>query len=227
MLKDYSTLVFDCDGVVLNSNRIKTDAFRTAAQPWGEAAAEALVAHHVANGGISRHRKFAYFLDSILPEHVPSGIPGKDGPGFDELLAAYALEVREGLMTCSVTEGLQELRSETSRAKWFIVSGGDQDELRNVFGARGLDHLFDGGIFGSPDNKDSILARELLTGNIIKPGLFLGDSRYDHQAASRAGLDFIFVSGWTEFREWKEYTSSNDLLSKSHIADLLGKNANH
>lgn len=223
MLKDYSTLVFDCDGVVLNSNRIKTDAFRTAAQPWGEAAAEALVAHHVANGGISRHRKFAYFLDSILPKHVPSGIPGQDGPGFEELLAEYALEVRKGLMTCSVTEGLQELRSETPRAKWCIVSGGDQAELREIFGARGIDRLFDGGIFGSPDNKDSILARELLTGNIIKPGLFLGDSRYDHQAASRAGLDFIFVSGWTEVKDWEGYANSNRLCSARYVGDLINK----
>ena len=26
---DYDTLVFDCDGVILDSNRIKTAAFRT------------------------------------------------------------------------------------------------------------------------------------------------------------------------------------------------------
>lgn len=30
------------------------------------------------------------------------------------------------------------------------------------------------------------------------PALFLGDSKYDYQAASAAGLDFVFLSGWSE-----------------------------
>ena len=34
-ISDYKALVFDCDGVVLDSNRIKTEAFRIAALPWG------------------------------------------------------------------------------------------------------------------------------------------------------------------------------------------------
>jgi hypothetical protein len=48
VLQSATTLVFDCDGVVLNSNRIKTEAFRLVAAPYGEAAAEALVQYHLA-----------------------------------------------------------------------------------------------------------------------------------------------------------------------------------
>ncbi|MFH7588150.1 HAD family hydrolase, partial [Oceanimonas smirnovii] len=59
---DYVTLVFDCDGVVLNSNKVKTEAFYKAALPYGEAAAQAMVDYHVAHGGVSRYKKFAYFL---------------------------------------------------------------------------------------------------------------------------------------------------------------------
>ena len=70
-LHRYLTLIFDCDGVVLDSNRVKTEAFRAAAMPWGRAAAEALVANHVANGGVSRYEKFASFLEHILPEQAP------------------------------------------------------------------------------------------------------------------------------------------------------------
>jgi len=51
--------------------------------------------------------------------------------------------------------------------------------LREVFTQRDLAPLFDGGIFGSPDTKDSILSRELANGNIQPPALFLEDSRYD------------------------------------------------
>ena len=30
---DYSAIIFDCDGVILDSNRVKTDAFRLVAEP--------------------------------------------------------------------------------------------------------------------------------------------------------------------------------------------------
>jgi phosphoglycolate phosphatase-like HAD superfamily hydrolase len=151
----------------------------------------------VANGGISRHRKFAYFLETILPQHAPTAVPGVDGPGLDELLGSYAQAVRGGLMTCAVAEGLEDLRAQTPDATWCIVSGGDQAELREIFAARGLDHLFDGGIFGSPDSKDVILAREMESGAQSSiPALFLGDSRYDYEAAQRAGwILFSFQGG--------------------------------
>jgi phosphoglycolate phosphatase-like HAD superfamily hydrolase len=218
----HATIVFDCDGVVLNSNSIKTEAFRIAALPWGSDAADALVAHHVANGGISRHRKFAYFLESILPLHAPTAIPGVDGPGLDELLSSYAQAVRGGMMTCAVAEGLEDLRAQTPDATWCIVSGGDQAELREIFAARRLDHLFDGGIFGSPDSKDTILAREQTEGTIQSQSLFLGDSRYDYECASRAGLDFIFVAGWTDVANWEEFVGSHNIKHIHKISGLLG-----
>lgn len=220
-LSAYATLVFDCDGVVLDSNRVKTEAFRTVALPWGEKAAEALVAHHVDNGGISRHQKFCYFIESILPEYSPQSCASYTSPSLEELLRAYASSVRNGLLNCAVAEGLTSLRSLMPQASWCIVSGGDQTELREIFEARGLDSLFDGGIFGSPDNKDIILARELSTGRIRTPSIFLGDSRYDYQAASRAGIDFLFVSGWSEFNGWEDFIKRERLQSISSLSRLL------
>jgi len=213
ILDDYRTLVFDCDGVVLDSNRLKTEAFRQAALPYGSEAAEALVAWHVANGGISRYRKFAHFLSEIVPA-------GASGPDLDALLASYAAAVREGLLGCAVAPGLAELRARTERARWLIVSGGDQAELREVFAARGLRGMFDGGIFGSPETKDTILARELEAGTIARPALFLGDSTYDHRAAKAAGLDFVFVFGWTEVRNWPEFVAANGLQAIETIDAL-------
>ena len=173
-LCNYRSFVFDCDGVILDSNFIKSQAFRLAALPWGVDAAMALVAHHIKNGGISRYQKFAYFLGTIIPEHAPFAVPGVDGPCLDKLLASYVQAVHAGLMTCPVAEGLEELRLQTPNVNWCIVSGGDQTELREIFEARGLDHFFDGGIFGGPENKDTILARELERNTIQKPALFFG-----------------------------------------------------
>ncbi|MDA0426962.1 HAD family hydrolase [Stutzerimonas frequens] len=196
-LSDYRSLVFDCDGVLLDSNRVKTDAFYQAALPFGESAANALVRYHVANGGVSRYRKFEYFLSEIVRH--------EDMEPLNELLSRYAERVREGLLACRVADGLGELRSALPKSNWMIVSGGDQGELREVFEARGLSHYFSGGIFGSPTDKQEILSRELNCGNLVLPAVFLGDSRYDYESAMKFGLDFVFISQWTEFSGWQEY----------------------
>lgn len=216
-LADYTTLVFDCDGVLLDSNRVKTEAFHQAALPYGEAAANALVAYHVTNGGISRYTKFAYFLDYIVPNLAPDAA----GPDLQSLLKNYAVAARSGLMKCAVAERLDELRQATSEQNWLIVSGGDQTELREVFSARGLDSLFDGGIFGSPDSKDAILARELANGTIDKKALFLGDSAYDYRAANKAGLDFVFISQWSEVQNWESFVQKHNLNTFSTLGQLI------
>lgn len=150
----YDFLVFDCDGVILNSNKVKTQAFYNSVLSYGEACAQALVEYHVKNGGVSRYEKYEYFFRAILQREVAQ-------EELDHLLGVFAREVRHGLMTCEVAGGLQKLREQSRHAKWLIVSGGDQAELREIFLMRGLDRLFDGGVFGSPDNKDVILSREI------------------------------------------------------------------
>lgn len=212
-LMQYQTLVFDCDGVVLNSNKIKTQAFYDAAKSYGHEPAQALLNYHVLNGGISRYKKFEYFFTDIL--NIPV-----DQSGLDELLTCFANEVKKALLTCEVADGLYELREKTKHATWCIVSGGDQTELREVFAKIGLDKLFDGGIFGSPDTKDEILSREMAAKNISSNALFLGDSKYDFMAATTAGLDFIFLSDWSEVVNWQTWALEHGLQVESNIIEL-------
>jgi phosphoglycolate phosphatase-like HAD superfamily hydrolase len=98
-------------------------------------------------------------------------------------------------MAFTVAEGLEDLRAQTPDSIWCIVSGGNQGELRAIFAARGPAHLFDSGIYGSPNSKESILMRELLASYIRPQSLFLGDSRYDHEVSAMLEIDFLFVSG--------------------------------
>lgn len=210
-VSNYKTLVFDCDGVILDSNRVKTRAFYNATLPYGVDAAQAMVDYHVSHGGVSRYKKFEYFLKSIVPV-------GAVGPALDELLTNYAHEVHEGLLNCEVAAGLGRLRELTPGVRWLVASGGDQRELRELFEIRDLAKLFDGGIFGSPDDKADIVAREIQYGNILPPALFIGDSRYDHIVATDNTLDFVFLSGWSEFAGWQDYC----LIHGIRVLEALG-----
>ncbi len=206
--------MFDCDGVVLNSNRIKTEAFRLVATPYGEAAAGALVQYHLAHGGISRYKKFEHLLTTILERPCEQEV-------LQSLAAAYSVQVRAALLQCEVTQGLHALRDATSHCAWMMVSGSDETELRWVLESRGLDKIFDKGIFGSPASKDEIFARETQAGNLDVNAIYIGDSQYDHQAASRANLPFIFASDWTEFREWQSYCNAHEIPVIAKACDLV------
>ncbi|PPD15261.1 MAG: HAD family hydrolase [Methylotenera sp.] len=217
-LKKYKTIVFDCDGVILDSNVVKTEAYFRTAKNLGanDKQAQALVDYHVKLGGISRYHKFDWYLREVLQK-----------PATEKAIQAYldefSRELEVGLMQCAIAEGLQELRDATANAKWMILSGGDQQEIRDLFAKRDLTKYFDGGLFGSPDNKDTVLAREKSNGNLQMPALFVGDSKYDFEASTNAGLDFIFVSDWTEVPDWREFCTDNKITVVSSLKSIFIK----
>jgi phosphoglycolate phosphatase-like HAD superfamily hydrolase len=218
-IQAYKTIVFDCDGVILNSNQTKIDAYFAVAKRMGgtDEQAQALVDYHVMKGSFPRNGKIEYYLNEIVKEAITPVLMQQYLEVFDEILDVT-------LMSCEVAEGVQELKAHTPQASWMLLSGGDQAELRKIFSRRNLAALFEAGIFGGPDTKDIVLGREAANGNIQFPALFVGDSKYDHQAATRAGLDFVFLSGWTEVRDWQEYCKQNNIKTLPKLSDLMAAN---
>lgn len=214
LLQEYATVIFDCDGVLLDSNSIKTVAFADVARQFGDQAASALQAYHVKNGGVSRYKKFEYLITDILGEK------SVDERLVQKLTKEYSEQIVSQLLTCAVTPDLVALRETCPKITWMVVSGSDQAELRNVLTQRGLASLFDGGIYGSPADKDEILSTLFAEGRLQGPALFIGDTKYDHEVAVRARLDFRFAYDWSEFKEWKTYCESHDVKFIKNVAEL-------
>lgn len=214
-VEKYKTIVFDCDGVILDSNITKIDSYFRTAKKLGatDAQAQALVDHHVEFGGISRYPKFVWYIEEVLKQEATTAL-------VQEYLEAFSLAVSKGLMRCKIADGLHELRAENPNSKWLVVSGGDQQEIRDLFEKRELASMFDGGLFGSPDNKDMILMREKENGNIEFPALFIGDSKYDYESSTRAGLDFVFLSDWTDVPEWASFCAKHRIHICRNIQSL-------
>ena len=210
----YKTIVFDCDGVIFDSNKIKSEAFYSSVEKYGDDAARSLVEYHMENGGISRYKKFDYFFSKILGRKA----------GVDELekvVNIFSEKVTALLMACEATSALPDLKKKCFSSKWMVVSGGDQEELRNVFKERGISSYFCGGIFGSPDTKRDIISREIKLRNIELPAIYLGDSRYDFEESNVCGLDFCFVSAWTEFADWREYFEGKSVRVVDGVSSLV------
>ena len=91
ILDNYKTIIFDCDGVVLNSNAIKTNAFYKLSKPFGDASAKTFIDFHKNNGGISRYKKFDYFVKNIIYEQIDK----KNGEDIERLIKRLCDEYSE------------------------------------------------------------------------------------------------------------------------------------
>jgi phosphoglycolate phosphatase-like HAD superfamily hydrolase len=213
-LNKYNTIIFDCDGVILNSNFQKIEAYRNTALAYGASKlqAEELVAHHVELTGISRYVKFKYFLKEIMSEEITDY-------SMKKLVDTLNEEVINLLKDCEIASGIEKLKSQTKKSIWMVASGGDQEELRFLFKEKNITSYFEGGIYGSPSSKHQIV-EEKLKNNSFLPALFLGDSLYDIETAQKFNLDFVFVYGWTDLKDWKNICQEKNLTYVEKIHDL-------
>ena len=206
--------VFDCDGVILNSNPIKSKVFYEVAKPYGEDSAILLQKFHLLNGGISRNVKFEYFLKKVLKKEINQN-------ELSSLIGHYGDLVYKRLIECEVADKLINLKASYPNIPWMLVSGGNQLELRNIFRERGMDMLFEKGIFGSPDSKEVIFQREIETSNLKYPAIFFGDSLYDYLCAKKFNLNFLFVSEWTDLHNWTIFCEQNNVKHIKKLSDLI------
>ena len=97
-LKKYKTIIFDCDGVILNSNKIKTEGFFETVKEFSFDSAQELTNYHQTNGGISRYKKFDFYIKNIAPKYnlINSDI------SLEKLLEKYKLFIKEKLIDCEM-----------------------------------------------------------------------------------------------------------------------------
>ena len=208
-MSNYKTFFFDCDGVILDSNKVKTAAFYDVALPFGKDIAEEFVDYHKQNGGISRFEKMKYLLEKVGQYSEEK---------WQELVDQYANIVKQKLLTAGLNKGIEAyLQSLPKDSKKYIVSGGAQSELEWVFKERNLDHYFDG-IYGSPRTKYQIIEE---IGDYAKPSLFFGDSRLDYEVARDCKMDFIFFTNLTEFKEWENYFKDLSIKIVKDFEELI------
>lgn len=216
-LSSYELIIFDCDGVILNSNYLKTSAFYKTALFAGKDLATRFAKYHADNGGVSRYVKFNFFIEHFLNINPDSE---KGQQLFAKLLQDYALRVKQAMMTCEMTTALESLKLKTISASWAVASGSDQDELRSIFRVRNLANYFDLGIFGSPTSKISIV-RDLISGKLnLSKALIIGDSFLDYRVSVEMQTDFIYISGWSECSEIKKLSSNENIITYDSLTSL-------
>jgi phosphoglycolate phosphatase-like HAD superfamily hydrolase len=199
-------IVFDFDGVILESGNIKTEAFLELFGDYPEFQA-AILQYHLDNLGVSRFDKFEWIYRELLRRPLVAAEREWLGCRFSEI-------VLDKILSCPIVPGaLDALKLFQGFYPLFVASGTPQEELDMIVRRRNLVGYFDG-VWGTPRKKAEIIG-SVLNHYEWRPEqvLMVGDGTSDYQAAVATGVAFVARDTPEQAERWRE-------LQVERVADL-------
>lgn len=181
-LQNLKLVVFDFDGVILESGHLKTEAF-------GElfpGHSEAVIDYHLQHQGVSRYKKFQWIYENLLDRSY------SEDEG-ERLSAAFTKLVFEKILAAPFVPGtnafLEVLKER--QVPMTIASGTPQAELELIVAQRELEGYF-GFVGGTPREKPELISVAMKKfGAEPTSTLMIGDATTDQGAAEIVGCRFL------------------------------------
>lgn len=185
-LEKYKTILWDFDGVILDSMPVRELGFRTVLKNYPTDQVEALLKFHRANGGWSRFVKLYYFFEKIRKEEVSADLIQDLSKEFTEIMKSK-LTSKDLL----ISDSLDFIKRNYLNFQMHIVSGSEHQELNFLCKELGIDSYFLS-IHGSPTSKIDLVSNLIQSNSYDRMELVLiGDSKNDAEAAEANGIDFV------------------------------------
>jgi HAD superfamily hydrolase (TIGR01549 family) len=188
-------IVLDFDGVVVESNNIKHQAFSELFKEYPEHY-EQMMRYHRAHDHTSRHDKFKYIVENVLKQEYTQ-------QHADRMATRFAELTRDKIIRCPFVDGADDFIQHFFSDKYplYIASATPLDELKVILKTRGLLRYFKG-VYGAPLSKKQMLSNVIRKEKILpKEVLFIGDSFDDYKVAKDAGVSFIARISDYNFKE--------------------------
>ena len=190
-LENFKTVIFDFDGVILDSNSIKKSAIQASVKSiLAEDAAREFVDYFVNLNGVPREQKIA--------KYIPADKRSRVLKKYEEILDA---KLKDAELISGVAELIKSLHA--LKIKLFVLSGGTEIEVKMLLRNLGLYDYFEG-VFGGPKNKE----KNLQYMEVKKPVLYFGDSEIDYLVSTEHQFSFVFVYGASSIKNWKDKTKN-------------------
>ena len=181
-------LVFDFDGVIADSNRLKSNAFKDTLDILNLPSSDQLVNYNKRHGGITALKKFEHYVENINPSCGIKASFLEDT--FREIVSAQ-------LPYQKFDEFLPELYKFHLRFTCHIISGGNQLEIDNYLKINNLASSFNGLVLGNPKSKQENF--EYYSSRYTpKNSIYFGDSELDSIISKKFNMRFLFISHWSE-----------------------------
>ena len=187
----YDNFIFDCDGVILDSNEVKTLAFMEVMNNESVLHRKEFIEYHIENTGISRYKKFKYYYTKIKKINNYEN-------ELDKLLFDFSNLLKKNIIKCNLTKGalifLETLKK--NNKKIYMISASDEIELQEIIFKKKLKKYFKK-IYGSPNDKIENIKKLKKIGLLTNKTVFFGDSYSDYKAAKYFNMDFVFLSDYS------------------------------
>jgi phosphoglycolate phosphatase-like HAD superfamily hydrolase len=210
-LKKYNQVIFDCDGVILDSNSVKSKAFSDSLTGEDDLLVDKFIEYHKNNGGVSRFIKFEYYFETLKGQKT-------NQKELDRVLKEYSRLSYQGLLNCKEIPGviavLESLLSYGTEC--FVVSGGEQNEVKSVLEQKEMSYFFKA-IYGSPITKI-----EHLSNIVLDKALYFGDSWSDYVAANFFNIDFVYIYGASEWNDGLDFCKRNKIKAFKNFNSIMG-----
>ncbi|MBF0516202.1 MAG: HAD family hydrolase [Nitrospirae bacterium] len=181
-----NSIIFDFDGVLVESVDIKTRAFARVFEAEGADVMAKVVEYHLQNAGVSRFDKFRYIYAHILGKPLPD-------ERFDKLCADFAALVVDEVTNAPFVKGAREFLANFAIRDYqcFVSTATPQAEIEEIIRQRGMSAYFKL-VLGAPKKKQAIVA-EILDTFAINPAeaVYVGDAMSDYKAATLNQVQFI------------------------------------
>lgn len=182
----FYAIIFDFDGVIVESVDVKTQAFAALYESYGSDVVRDVVAYHLKHGGMSRYDKFRYYHRELLGMELT-----KDSEL--ELGAKFSTLVEDAVVQAPFVPGAIEfLQKFHDKLNLFVASGTPDDELNRIASKRAITEYFMS-LHGSPATKESTI-NEIIKIHDFEQSrvLMVGDAITDYDAALRTGVNFVW-----------------------------------
>ncbi|RKS99985.1 HAD family hydrolase [Flavobacterium sp. 123] len=181
----YKVILWDFDGVIVESNKVRESGFRKVLEQFPEEQIEELIKFHNLNGGLSRYVKFRYFYEVICKSSISEEKVQHLADSFSEIMLK-----KLGSKEYLINDTVKFIESNSNSIEMNIVSGSDQNELRILCSRLDIDKNFKS-ICGSPTPKNTLVADYLKNSKFKNEEICLiGDSMNDYEAAAVNEIDF-------------------------------------
>jgi phosphoglycolate phosphatase-like HAD superfamily hydrolase len=206
-------IIFDFDGVILDSVNVKTKAFELLYKDYGPDVQDKVVKYHLDHGGISRFEKFKYYHKKFLNIELSEQELDLLGEKFSSL-------VFDKVCSSNYIPGAyQFLQFCSKKYLTFICTGTPYSEIIKVLSYKKLDEYFDH-IYGSPMTKTQIIIEIQKKYGLYKNDiLFIGDAMTDFNASNETNINFIGVKN-NETQFPKNTIEVEDLMQIIKIKNL-------